>query len=82
MPTIIVHLYGHYQDFYPGGLVAVEVPPLATVREAAEALAAADPRFLGVASACRFAVNDAYASLDAAIPHDATVALIPPVSGG
>ena len=82
MPSHTVQLFGHYRDYYTDGSVNIELIENATVRDAAEALIESDARFQGIIGICRFAVNDAYATLDMEIPANAALALIPPVSGG
>jgi molybdopterin converting factor small subunit len=82
MPIHTVHLFGHYRDYYVDGVVNIELIEGSTVRDAAETLISRDQRFEGILGVCRFAVEDAYATLETPIPAGASLALIPPVSGG
>jgi molybdopterin converting factor subunit 1 len=62
--------------------VQVPLPPGATVATLRRALAAEFPALADVAAQARVAINSHYASEDTAIPADAEIAMIPPVSGG
>lgn len=58
------------------------LPLGSTVETAARRLGEAFPGLAGALSACRFAVNEEFASSGEAVPDGATLAVIPPVSGG
>jgi MoaE-MoaD fusion protein len=62
--------------------IALELPEGATAREAGEALVARYPQLEWLLRIARPAINLEYASWESALPADAEVAFIPPVSGG
>jgi len=80
--NITVHLFGHYTDVLGGVPVELTLPAGATVRDAAALLAARDARLERLAEHCRFAIDEEYAALDAALLDGCTVAALPPMSGG
>jgi len=80
--TIRVHFFGHYSDYFAGEPQSVTLPEGATVRDLADHLAKRDPRLTGLERSCRFAVDEEYANLDAILTEEATVAVLPPMSGG
>lgn len=62
--------------------INVELPDQATVRQLRSAVAQQYPNLASAVAHSRFAVNSQYAADGAAIPPEAEIALIPPVSGG
>ena len=80
--TVIVHFFGHYSDLFAGEPQRITLPEGATVRDLANHLVQADSRFEGVERSCRFAVEEEYAALETVLEADATVAVLPPMSGG
>ena len=80
--VVTVHFFGHYSDYYGGDPQEMEIASGATVGDLANALAARDPRLAGLERSCRFAVEEEYAGLDARLQDGATVAVLPPMSGG
>ncbi len=80
--TIEVQLFGHYSDFFGGEPFALTLPTGSAICDVALALEAQDARFTDLTQHCRFAQNDEYAALDDTILDGATVAVLPPMSGG
>lgn len=62
--------------------IDVELPQQATVGQLRSAIAERYPGLSPAVAHSRFAVNSQYAADSAAIPPEAEIALIPPVSGG
>lgn len=60
----------------------VEVAPAATLGEVRRQLVQQYPHAAGLLEKSVFAINDEFADDTAAIPADAEIALLPPVSGG
>ena len=79
---ITVQLFGHYSDYFGGEPITLTLPTGSAVRDVALALEAKDARLANIATHCRFALNDEYAALDDLITDSATVAVLPPMSGG
>jgi deoxyribonuclease-4 len=80
--TVNVQFFGHYSDYYGGAPLEVSLPCGATLTALVAALAERDPRLSDLERHCRFAVNEEYADLDCALHEGATVAVLPPMSGG
>ena len=62
--------------------IEVELPQQATIRQLRGAVVEQYPPLAEVVAHARFAVNSDYAADAAALPVEAEVAMIPPVSGG
>ena len=60
----------------------LQVASRATVSEALETIASTYPDLREYLSRCRTALNEEFATLDAIIPENGVLAIIPPVSGG
>jgi molybdopterin synthase catalytic subunit len=60
----------------------LELGPDARLRDAVEALARAAPALAKYLPNCRFAIDEEFQDLDAALADGARVAVVPPVSGG
>jgi deoxyribonuclease-4 len=82
LKTISVQLFGHYSDISPDKPIDISVPYDATVLDLVEALGRQDPRLTDLASHCRFAVNEEYCELSSDVMDGASLAVMPPVSGG
>ncbi len=54
----------------------------ATVSEALDAISSAYPDLREVLTRCRTALNEEFTTLEAIIPENGVLAIIPPVSGG
>jgi deoxyribonuclease-4 len=80
--VVNVQFFGHYSDYYGGAALEVALPAGATVSALAVALSERDARLANLTGHCRFAVNEEYAELDAVLSEGATVAVLPPMSGG
>ncbi len=78
---ITVLCFGHYSEAYPEP-IPLEVEEEALAETALSILGAQDARFAGAASYCRFAVNEAYCSLDTRLHPGDRLAILPPMSGG
>lgn len=62
--------------------ISVDLPPGSPVSDLIHRVSAAHPALASRLPACRVAVNEAFATDDEPVPEGATVAIIPPVSGG
>lgn len=60
----------------------VDVAPGDRVRDVRERLVQAHPQLAAFLPSLRYAVNEEYADEETPVPPGATLALIPPVSGG
>jgi deoxyribonuclease-4 len=80
--AIDVHFFGHYSDFFDGKPLVVSVPFGASLNDLVQQLGRSDDRLQGIAQHCRFAIDEDYASLDAVLKEDCTIAVLPPMSGG
>lgn len=79
---VTVVMFALAKDLAGSGEVEVEVPEPATAGRLRNALVEAYPKLAGVMDRCMLAVNEEYADEQTLIPQGATVACIPPVSGG
>jgi molybdopterin converting factor subunit 1 len=81
---MIVHvqLFARARELAETALATLDLPDGSTVRDVKERLRLQYPRLAQLLSRSTIAVNDDYATDDLVLPADATVALIPPVSGG
>ncbi|MDG3002895.1 NTP transferase domain-containing protein [Paludisphaera mucosa] len=77
-----VRLFAIARERARGSEVVVALAEPATVRDLRIALAAQYPALAEIVDRVRIAVDDEYADDATIIPADATLALIPPVSGG
>jgi molybdopterin converting factor subunit 1 len=77
-----VQLFARARDLAETSVATVDLPADSTVRDLKEQLQRRFPSLEGLLSRCTVAVNDDYATDDLPLPADATLALIPPVSGG
>lgn len=77
-----VRLFAVARERVGRGEVNVELPPGATVAELRAALAEQFPPLAPVVARVMIAVDSEYADDAAVVPPDATLAVIPPVSGG
>jgi|SRR5579863_137674 len=77
-----VLFFGLLKDLVGKSSDEIELPAGALVRDVLSHFEAQAPALRGMASSFAFAVNQQYASLDAALHPGDEVALLPPVSGG
>jgi molybdopterin converting factor subunit 1 len=77
-----VRLFARARDLAGADAVVLDVPAGATVADLRRRLAEAHPRLAGLLERSALAVNDEFADDPLTLPHDAEVALLPPVSGG
>jgi molybdopterin synthase sulfur carrier subunit len=77
-----VQLFARAREIAATTSMPVELTSPATVRDLRRLLAASCPRLEPLIARSSIAVNDEYAQDDDALPEHATLALIPPVSGG
>ena len=77
-----VRLFARARDLAGAGLLAVELPEGATVAELRQRLLLKCPALAGLLAHSAFGLNDEFAADSTLIPRGATVALLPPVSGG
>lgn len=61
---------------------SLDLPAGATVADAFASLVAAHPRLAAVLPACRSAIDEEFAPRTSALRDGATLAVLPPVSGG
>ncbi|MGL4419350.1 MAG: MoaD/ThiS family protein, partial [Gemmataceae bacterium] len=79
--TLEVLLFAAARDLVGAHRVAVELAEGATVALLRWKLAKDYPSLAGLLPRCAIAVNQEYASEELAIPAQAEVAIVPPVSG-
>jgi molybdopterin converting factor subunit 1 len=82
MTHVRVLLFARAKDLAGASAVELDLPAGATVRDLRRALAEARPALTSLLERSAIAVNDEFAGDDQDVPPDATVALLPPVSGG
>lgn len=80
--NVRLQLFAVARQLAGGDLLELTLPDGATVAGLRRELAARVPELRSLVPHFMFAINAEYASDDAAIPPDAVVACIPPVSGG
>jgi molybdopterin converting factor subunit 1 len=80
--TYRVQLFAGARDIAAAASLTVELSAVATVRTLKSQLIASCPRLERLIDRSSIAVNDEYARDDDVVPDNATIALIPPVSGG
>ncbi|MGL4420660.1 MAG: MoaD/ThiS family protein [Gemmataceae bacterium] len=80
--TLEVLLFAAARDLVGAPRVAVELAEGATVAMLRWKLAGDYPSLVGLLPRCAIAVNQEYATDEFAIPPQAEVAIVPPVSGG
>ena len=80
--SIEVQFFGHYSEYFGGRPLSVSLPFGAKLNDLVKLLVEADARLDSMTQGCRFAVGEDYASLDAVLKEDCTVAVLPPMSGG
>ena len=74
--------FGHYREIANGEPVEIDAPQGTTVRQFALILEDRFPLANALATYCRFALNEAYVSLETELSAGDTVAVLPPMSGG
>jgi molybdopterin converting factor subunit 1 len=82
MMTVTVRLFARARDLAGADFVSVDVSVSATVADVRRALVHRVPELEALLTRCAVAVNEEFAEDDWAVPPDAEVALLPPVSGG
>ena len=80
--TIQVRLFARARDLAGSDILTVELPADASVAALRRRLVAACPALRDFLSRCAIAVNEDLAGDDMTVPAGASVAVIPPVSGG
>jgi molybdopterin converting factor subunit 1 len=80
--NVRVRLFARARDLAGRQAVFLELPAEATVGEVRRRLAVEYPALEAILGRCALAVNDEFAEDTAALPANAEVALLPPVSGG
>lgn len=80
--NIRVRLFARARDLAGADSVMVTAPEGATVADLRRLLATTHPALTGLLARCAIAVNDEFADDTLTLPHEAEVALLPPVSGG
>lgn len=80
--TITTLFFAHYQDIVGSHERTVVVPDGSTVRTVAEHLARDFPALGGLLRHGRVAVDEEFAEADTPLRDGATVAWMPPMSGG
>jgi molybdopterin converting factor subunit 1 len=79
---IELRLFAGVREALGTDALLLELPASATVSVLREHLGAQYPAISTVLQHSRFAIDESYAREDSVIPNGATVACIPPVSGG
>jgi sulfur-carrier protein len=77
-----VLLFARARELAGADTLEVALTAGATVRDLRQQLGLLCPRLAGLVDRCAIAVNNEYADDSAALPVNAEVALLPPVSGG
>lgn len=77
-----VLLFAAARDLAQSDELAVEVSPPVTAGAILDAIAGRCPSLAPLLPVCRLAVDQSFVTIDATIPPDVELALIPPVSGG
>jgi molybdopterin converting factor subunit 1 len=77
-----VRLFARARDLAGAEVVAVELPPGATVGELRRRLAGEHPRLASLLERSALAVDNEFAEDGQAVPAGSEIALLPPVSGG
>jgi len=80
--TLRVSLFGHYSEFAGSLPLEFTLPYDATVANLVSAVAATDTRLSGIATHCRFALDDEFCEPASPLKSGAAFAILPPVSGG
>ena len=80
--TIHVQLFARARDLARSDMLDVKLPARATVADLRRLLGETCPALRDFLPRCAIAVNEDFADDDAPVPAGASVAVIPPVSGG
>ncbi len=80
--TVEVLFFGHWRDRAGAGQIALSLPGGATVSDAADALAAQNPKLAGILEKVRVAVGEEFACPETPLKNHGTLAFLPPMSGG
>ncbi len=79
---MIVRLFARARDLVGAPTVTVELPVGAKVGDLRRRLAQERPALAALLPRCALAVNDEFADDNDVLPAGASVAILPPVSGG
>ena len=79
---IAVQLFARARDLAGTGVVRLDLPLGATVGDLRQRLAGDYPALASLVERSALAVNNEFADDSLNLPHEAEVALLPPVSGG
>jgi len=82
MMTVYVRLFARAKDLAGTDCLTVELGDKATVKQLRRRLASERPALETILSRSAFAVNEEFAGDDQVLKPGATVAVLPPVSGG
>lgn len=77
-----VQLFARARELAGADMLTVELPDAADVAKLRTAMSAACPALAAFLTKCAIAVDDDFASDDAAVSAASSLAVIPPVSGG
>ncbi len=80
--TVFVQLFAGMKEALGKNQVAVELPNHASVDTLRKCIERAHPELVPLLQHARFAIDNTYVEESAVVPAEATVACIPPVSGG
>ncbi len=80
--TVEVLFFGHWRDRAGTGKLSLELQGGATVSDAADALAAQNPKLAGILEKVRVAVGEEFAHPETLLKDNDTLAFLPPMSGG
>lgn len=79
---VAVLLFAVAREAAGRGSMTIDLAAGATLADALSALGAASPELAAVLPNCRAAVDEEFANADTPLRDGATVAILPPVSGG
>jgi molybdopterin converting factor subunit 1 len=79
---ICVRLFAGARELAKGPEIRVEVPEGATVADLKKHLARQCPALAGLLERSILAIDEEFTGNEVAIPREADIALLPPVSGG
>ena len=80
--SLTIRLFARARDLVGSDTLQLELPEGATVGALRQQLSEQYPQLAGLLARSALAVNDEFAEPDLVLPRGATVALLPPVSGG
>jgi molybdopterin converting factor small subunit len=77
-----VRLFARARDLAASDVLRIELEGRKDVRELREKMIRVCPALASLLPRCAIAIDEEFASDDVRVPIDATIAVLPPVSGG